>query len=153
MGKTVKVTDAGVKALETLKGQSKELLQYIVNKYGANTEVDQSKLVLDLNSHQFDTEVLSKQSSSPISRLYEFYRSKTWAKAGYVVVTSENKGGKTGTAAKWKKLEANHQKLIAHAAKLEDLLEQNNIAYESLEVEDVEEPEDADEEEADAKTI
>src|SRR5262245_49492663 len=133
MAKTVRVTQEGVKALETLKGQSKELLQYIVNKYGADKEINQSELVLDLNTHQKDTVVLSKESSSPISRLYEFYRSKTWAKAGWVVVTSENKGGgKAKEAGKWKKLEANHQKLIAHAAALEELLEKNNIPYEQL---------------------
>jgi hypothetical protein len=152
MAKFVRVTDAGVAALDGLKGQSKELLAYIVKKYGANTDVDQSKLVLDLNSHQFDTEVLSKQSSSPISRLYEFYRSKTWAKEGWVTVTTENKGVKTGTAAKWQKLQADHQKLVAHAAYLEELLEKNNIEYDQLDVED--EPEDVDEETAeDSKTI
>jgi hypothetical protein len=96
--------------------------------------------------------VLSKQSSSPISRLYEFYRSKTWAKEGWVTVTTENKGVKTGTAAKWQKLQADHQKLVAHAAYLEELLEKNNIEYDQLDVED--EPEDVDEETAeDSKTI
>lgn len=151
MAKFVKVTEAGVKALETLKGQSKELLQYIVNKYGVDKEINQSELVLDLNSHQFDTAVLSKQSTSPISRLYEFYRSKTWSKAGYVVVTSETKG-KTGVAAKWKKLEAAHQKLIAHAAYLEELLEKNEIEYNQLEVDDEDEV-DTDEEVSEEKTI
>lgn len=154
MAKFVKVTEAGVKALETLKGQSKELLQYIVNKYGVDKDINQSELVLDLNSHQFDTVVLSKQSTSPISRLYEFYRSKTWSKAGYVVVTSETKG-KSGVAAKWKKLEAAHQKLIAHAAYLEDLLEKNNIEYNELvvdEEDEVDTDEEAGEEESE-KTI
>src|SRR5262245_24614684 len=109
MGKKVRVTDKGVAALENMKGQSKELLSYIVKKYGANTDIDQSKLVLDLNTHQYDTEVLSKQSTSPISRLYEFYRSKTWAKEGWVTVTTETKTGKPATSAKWKRLESQHQ--------------------------------------------
>jgi len=151
MAKTVRVTQEGVKALETLKGQSKELLQYIVNKYGADKEINQSELVLDLNTHQKDTVVLSKESSSPISRLYEFYRSKTWAKAGWVVVTSESKGtgGKERATAKWKQLEERLKKLLAYTNTLEDLLEKHSITYEPLvmEEEEVETPEDVEEDE------
>lgn len=149
MGKKVTFTSKGQEALEGLKGQSKELLTYLINKYGVDTPVDQSKLVLDLNTHQYDTEVLSKESSSPISRLYEFYRSKTWAKEGWVKVEADNKG--TGRVAKepgkWKKLEANNAKLVAHAAKLEELLEKNNIQYDELVLEE-DTPEDIDEDEA-----
>lgn len=146
MAKTIKVTTKGETALATLKGQSKELLTYIIKKYGVEKEVDQSALVLDLNSHQFDTEILATKSASPISRLYEFYRSKTWAKEGWVVVsTSEKKSGAAKASGKWKTLAANHQLLVAHAAKLEELLDKANITYPELVFDNTEEaPEGAD---------
>ena len=154
MAKTIRVTKAGEEAAKTQKGQSKELLDYIIKKYGVETEIDQSALVLDLNDHQKDTVVLSKLSTSPISRLYEFYRSKTWAKSGWVVVTSEPKKGGTDKKAlgKWKLLEANHAKLVAHATKLEELLEANNIEFDELVFEEAA-PEDAEELEAEAAGV
>ena len=143
MAKILKINETAVEGVKTLKGQSAELLNYIIGKYGVGKDIDQSSLVLELNSHQFDTVVLSKQSTSPISRLFEFYRTSVWLKKGFVAVTQVNKGGTVAKAAgKWKKLEAQHNKLVAHAKALEELLEANGIEYPEL-LADEEVPEDA----------
>lgn len=145
MAKILKINAKATEAVDKLKGQSKELLKYIIDKYGIDKPIDQSSLVLELNSHQFDTVVLSKQSTSPISRLFEFYRTSVWLKQGLVTVTSENKGPARDAKepGKWKKLEAQHLRLVEHAKALEALLEQHKIEYPELLAEE-EAPEGAD---------
>lgn len=143
MAKIVRLTD---KALDTsaLKGQAKQILDYLVRKYGVNKDIDQSEIVLDLNAHQFDTEVLDKQSTSPISRLYEFHRSKTYSKEGYLTVTSTTAGKAPREAGKWKKLEASYLKLVDYAKALEVRCINENVDISDLEspLADVEDDED-----------
>jgi hypothetical protein len=147
MAKILVINESAKEALGELKGQSKELLSYIIGKYGIGKPIDQSQLVLELNSHQFDGVVLSKQSTSPISRLFEFYRTSRWLKKGLVSVTQENKGtGKSAGSGKWKKLEAQHTALVAYVKSLIEILEAANLVYPDAPFED-ETPEDVDVEE------
>jgi hypothetical protein len=143
MASFITVTEAGQKAVEGLKGQNKELLSYIINKYGVGTKINQSELILDFNKHQFDTEVLSKQSTSPISRLYEFYRSKHWIKSKWVTLEKANKGT-SAPSQKFAKLEASFLALVEWAKKAEEIMENAGLEYPDSPVADEDDDVDTD---------
>lgn len=82
---TDKVTLESIAAIKT--PQCRELLSFLFHSYGVNNPINNSDLLLELNTHQHDGLVFKKGSAGPISRIYEFYRKRGLEDPGYITVT------------------------------------------------------------------
>jgi len=92
MARMVTFTPEAVKALESAKnGQSKDILSYLVKRWGTEEAVDQNRLSEDLMRKQFtpydEGGVLSSPSPSSLVKIYELHRG-AWLKGNYMTVVN-----------------------------------------------------------------
>jgi hypothetical protein len=125
---TDKCTPASIAAIKT--PQCREILQYLFTTHGVDNPINQSDLLLEFNAHQHTGKVLSKGSSGPISRIYEFYRKRGLQDPGFITVTKS-----PSKASEHKEVIANLQAKIDYLfAKLEEILEHEDIDEIKLEL-------------------
>jgi len=102
--------------------QSRELLTYLYNTYG-HDEVDQAELMLELNTHQFDNQVLSEGSKMALSGLYQFYRKNEksgWINQNFITIRKSSKALNAKTEL---------ENLKSRVQYLENLLTEHDIEF------------------------
>ena len=135
MTRYVKITEKATALREKMKGQEAEIMDYLVKTYGVGQNIDQNSLVLALNAEQTSGKVLAKGSKGPISRLFEFYRSKNWAKNGAIEIVDDKPAkGPAKEAGKWKKIEAYANELEACVKAFVAHCEENGLDYSEVKI-------------------
>jgi hypothetical protein len=126
MAKFVKFPNDGYQVPLPEEGSvQRQMLDYLQTKYGENP-VDQFDLMLELNTHQMDTEVLKERSMRPLSQLFGFFISD-WVKAGFAErVTAKVLLPQVKEPGKMARMEG-------HIHDLEALLRANNIDFHPFE--------------------
>ena len=133
MTRYVKITAKAAELRSKMKGQEAEIMDYLTKTYGVEKNIDQNELVLALNAEQTSGKVLAKGSKGPISRLFEFYRSKNWAKNGAIVIIDDKPAkGPAKEAGKWKKIAAYADELEACVKAFADHCEENGLDYSEI---------------------
>jgi hypothetical protein len=127
----VTITPEAQTALASAKnGQSKDLLSYLIKRWGTEEATDQNKICEDLMRKQFtpfeEGGVLSQPSPSSLVKIYELHRG-AWLKSNYLTVvnTEEPKPPKVPG-----KMKAKMAAMEARIAELEAALKE---ALEALE--------------------
>lgn len=133
MTRYVKITAKAAELRSKMKGQEAEIMDYLTKTYGVDKNIDQNELVLALNAEQTSGKVLAKGSKGPISRLFEFYRSKNWAKNGAIEIVDDKPAkGPAKEAGKWKKIAAYADELEACVKAFVALSETEGMDYSSI---------------------
>ena len=135
MTRYVKITAKAAELRAKMKGQEAEIMDYLTKTYGVDKNIDQNELVLALNAEQTSGKVLAKGSKGPISRLFEFYRSKNWAKNGAIEIVDDKPAkGPAKEAGKWKKIEAYANELEACVKAFVAHCEENGLDYSEVKI-------------------